>query len=226
MISSGEGFMILFIYGARGAGLEVYDLVTRNNKLKEKYSTIYFIDDFVDETDYYGTKTIHFTSCKEYIKNDDAEFIIAVGEPTARKMLFDKIKLAGYSLATLIDETAVISDTAQISEGCAISAYAIVSAEVVIKENCFVMFESIIGHHAFIESNCVICPKATVGGHSRVGAQTFLGLGSSMMQRVNIGNEAIVGMGSMVFRDVEDGTTVIGNPARVTKGNSEHKVFG
>lgn len=217
--------MLLFIYGARGAGIEVYDLVTRNNKLREKYSTIYFVDDFADEMDYYGTRTIHFTSCKNYIKNNIAEFIIAVGEPTARMMLFNKIKLEGYSFATLIDETAIISDTAIISEGCVINAYTIVSSEVVIKENCFVMFESIIGHHAFIESNCVICPKATVGGHSRIGSQTFLGLGSSMLQRVNIGNEAIVGMGSMVFRDVEDGTTVIGNPARVTKGNSEHKVF-
>lgn len=61
-----------------------------------------FIDDFEDETDYYGTRTIHFTSCKEYIKNDAAEFIIAVGEPAARKLLFDKIKLSGYSLATMI----------------------------------------------------------------------------------------------------------------------------
>jgi serine acetyltransferase len=32
-------------------------------------------------------------------------------------------------------------------------------------------------------------------------------------------------MGSMVFRNVENGATVVGNPARVTKGNNEHKVF-
>ncbi len=217
--------MILFIYGTGGAGIEVYDLAIRNNKLDKKYSAIYFIDDFLDEIDYYGTKTIHFTSCKEYMKNEDAEFIIAVGEPAARKKLFDKVKLAGYSLAILIDKTAIISDTAKISEGCVINAYASVSSEVVVKENCFVMFQAIIGHHAFIENNCVICPKATVGGHSRVGMQTFLGLGSSMIQGVNIGNQAIVGLGSMVFRNVEDGTTVIGNPARLTKGNSEHKVF-
>ena len=48
---------------------------------------------------------------------------------------------------------------------------------------------------------------------------------SDIHNRVKIGNEAIVGMGSMVFRDLEDGVTVVGNPARVTKGNSEHKVF-
>lgn len=217
--------MILFIYGTSGAGVEVYDLVIRNNKIDEKYSTIYFVDDFREEDDFYGTRTMHFTSCEKYIKDDDAEFIIAAGEPEVRRLLFERVKSAGYSLATLIDKTAVISGTAEISEGCVINAYAIVSSEVVLKENCFVMFESIIGHHAVIEPNCVICPKATVGGYSKVGRQAFLGLGSSMMQRVDIGNEAIVGLGSMVFRSVEDGATVTGNPARVTKGNSEHRVF-
>lgn len=218
--------MILFIYGAKGAGIEVYDMVIRNPKLKEKYSTIYLIDDFEDEKEYYNTKRIHFESCEKYIENEHAEFAIAVGEPGARKALFDKVKAKGYSFATLIDETSVISDSAKISEGCIINAYAIISSKVILRENCFVMFEAIIGHHALIERDCVICPKATVGGHSRVGAQTFLGLGSSMMQGVNIGRQAIVGLGAMVFRNVKDGTTVVGNPARQTKGNLEHKVFG
>lgn len=218
--------MILFIYGTGGAGIEAYDLAVRNNRLDKKYSKIYFIDDFLDEMDYYGTKTIHFTSCKEYTGNDEAEFIIAAGEPSVRKILFDKVRAAGHSFATLIDKTAIISDTARIAEGCIINAYAVISSEVVIKENCLVMFQAIVGHHACIESNCVICPKATVGGHSKVGKQTFLGLGSSMIQWANIGDEVIVGLGSMVFKSVEDGVTVIGNPARVTKGNKEHKVFG
>ena len=218
--------MVLLIYGTGGAGIEVYDLAKRTNKLSRKYSAIYFVNDFIYEKEFYGTRTFHFETCKETVGNDEAEFIIAVGEPASRRILFDKIKSAGYSLATLVDETAIISDTATISEGCIINAYTVISSEVVMKEICFVMFGAIIGHHALIESNCVICPKATVGGYSKVGTQTFLGIGSSMMQRVDIGKEAIVGMGSMVFRSVEDGTTVIGNPARVTKGNGEHKVFG
>ena len=45
------------------------------------------------------------------------------------------------------------------------------------------------------------------------------------MQKVNIGSHAIVGMGSMVFKEVPDGATVVGNPARITKGNAEHRVF-
>lgn len=217
--------MILFIYGTGGAGIEVYDLAVRNNKTDRKYSKIYFIDDYREEADYYESRTMPFTACEKYMKNEEAEFIIAVGEPSSRKLLFDKITSAGYKLTTLIDKTAIISDTAKILEGCVIGAYAIVSSAVVMKENCLVMYEAIIGHHAVVGQDCVICPKATVGGHSKVGRQTFLGLGSSMIQGANIGCEAIVGMGSMVFRDVEDNQTVVGNPARVTKGNGEHKVF-
>ena len=92
--------MILFIYGAKGAGVEVYDLVKRNKELSKKYSAIYFIDDFSEEKNYYDTKTVPFTSCKKYIGNENAEFIIAVGEPASRKMLFEKIKYAWYSLET------------------------------------------------------------------------------------------------------------------------------
>jgi sugar O-acyltransferase (sialic acid O-acetyltransferase NeuD family) len=215
----------LFIYGAGGAGLETCDLVRRNETIRGRYTDVCFVDDFAAEEEYYGTKRIHFTSCREHMEDDGAAFIVAAGEPAVRKLLYEKVKLAGYSFATLIDETAVISDTALIGEGCIIQAHAVVSSEAVIKENCMFMLQTIVGHHAVVESHCVASPKATVGGHSHVGVGAFLGLGSSMMQGVNIGSGAIVGMGSMVFRNVEDGATVIGSPARVTKGNSEHKVF-
>jgi len=217
--------MILFIYGASSAALEVYDMVERNCSIREKYTAINFIDDFQEESDFYGTKRIRFSSCSEYADLKEAEFIIAVGEPSARKQLFDKVISSGYALTTLIDETAIISATAKISAGCIVNTGAIVSSNAVVKENCFLMFHTIVGHDAVVNSNCVICPKATVGGLSIIGEQTFLGLGSSMKEGVNVGRKVIVGMGSKLFRDVEDDVTVIGNPARVTKGNTAHKVF-
>ena len=50
--------MILYIYGAGSAGVEVYDLAKRNNEKEEKYSEIVLIDDFEEESEYYGTKRI------------------------------------------------------------------------------------------------------------------------------------------------------------------------
>lgn len=220
-----DAILVLFIYGASSAGLETYDMAARNRHIREKYSAIYLIDDFQEESDHYVTKRFHFSSCKEYANREGAEFIIAVGEPSARKLLFDKIADSGYPLTTLIDETAIVSPTAKISAGCVVNAGAIISSNAVIKENCFVMFHTIIGHDASIDRHCVICPKATVGGFSIIGEQTFLGLGSSIKEGINVGSKAIVGLGSKLFRNVEDRATVIGNPARVTKGNDGHKVF-
>ena len=216
--------MVLFIYGAGGAGNEVYDLATRNKSIRDRYSKILFVDDNLKEGDFYGTSILHFESCKDILENETAEFVISVGEPSVRKKLYDKVKNAGYKFATLIDETAIVAASSTISEGCVVYAYAIVSSDAMIRPNCFLMFQSIVGHHAVVGESSVVCPKATVGGHSIVGEQTFLGLGSSMIQGANIGNNVIVGLGAMVFKDVDDGATVVGNPARVTKGSESHTI--
>lgn len=217
--------MILFIYGAGGKGKEDYDLLMRSRRLKSKYSSVFFVDDFQEEENFYGTQRIHFSSCHKYMKNESAEFIIAVGEPSARKMLWDKVVSNEYTVTTLIDDLAIVSDTAVIAPGCVVEAGAIISSDVVLKENAIVMYNAIVGHDAVVGNNTVICPRANVGGNSIVGEQCFIGISSSIMQKVNVGDRAIIGMGTMAFRDVAQGTTVIGNPARVTKGNAEHKVF-
>ena len=213
--------MILFLYGASGAAIEVYDLAKRINR----YSKIVLIDDYKEECKYYDTDRIHFDSSERYAAGEQFEFAVAVGEPSSRKLLYDRIISKGYKLATLIDKTAIICDSAIIRQGCVINAGTIVSSNVTLEENCMILYHAVIGHDAHVKKHTVICPKATVGGGSTVGEKCFLGLNSSMMQGVNIGDEAIVGMGTMAFRDVRSGATVIGNPARETKGNMEHKVF-
>jgi maltose O-acetyltransferase len=57
-------------------------------------------------------------------------------------------------------------------------------------------------------------------GYSRVapvtiGRRVFVGARALILPGVTIGDDAIVGAGSVVTRDVESGTLVAGNPARV-----------
>lgn len=221
---NGDEQMILFIYGASGAAVEIYDLAERANALSHRYSKIFLIDDFEEENQYYGTDRIHFSSC-EQIAKEEFEFIIAVGEPSARAFLLKRIEEKSYKLATLIDPSAMISPTAKVAPGCIVNAQSIISSNAALEENCLLGFHVVVGHDAHIKKNTVVCPMATVGGGSTVGENTFIGLNSSMKEHVNLGSHVVVGMGAMVFRSVEDRCTVLGNPARVTKGNDEHKVF-
>jgi maltose O-acetyltransferase len=49
----------------------------------------------------------------------------------------------------------------------------------------------------------------------RIGARVFVGAHAIVLPGVTIGDDAIVGAGSVVRHDVEPGTVVAGNPARV-----------
>ena len=217
--------MVLFLYGASGAAFEVYDMIERNPSIKRRYSKIIFVDDFADEGACYLSQRIKFKSCADFLNGEDAEFAITVGEPSARKFLREKVKNAGFSLATLIDESAVVSQTAEVGEGCVINRGAIISSNVKLAENIFVMFRAIIGHEADIGKDTTICPMTTIGAHCRMGEGSFVGITASTIQGVNVGKGAIIGMGAKVFREVLDGETVLGNPARVTKRADKTTVF-
>lgn len=47
-----------------------------------------------------------------------------------------------------------------------------------------------------------------------IGRNVWIGGNSVILPGVTIGNDAIIGAGSVVTRDVQEGATVVGNPAR------------
>lgn len=57
-------------------------------------------------------------------------------------------------------------------------------------------------------------PPIRIGPDAWICADAFVGPG------VSVGRGAIVGARAVVVRDVDDGTTVVGNPARVVKGGA------
>ena len=63
------------------------------------------------------------------------------------------------------------------------------------------------------------------GGESTFGEKVYVGMNASIKEKLVIGDDAIISMGAVVYTDVEAGNTVIGNPARVTRGSDQHRVF-
>jgi sugar O-acyltransferase (sialic acid O-acetyltransferase NeuD family) len=215
--------MILGIYGAGGLGREIYEIAIRRNTVSSIWSEIIFIDDFSDESEYFGTRRINYESLLKIKK--ECECIIAVGEPSAREKLYEKLLAFDIKLTFLVDPTAIISPNAKINNGVIVCEYSTIHTGVVLGYNALIQPFCDIGHDTKVGNHTVLSPYCVPGGGTLFGDRVFVGLHTSIKEALIIGDDAVVGMGSVVFRNVPAGATVVGNPARVTKGNDEHKVF-
>lgn len=215
--------MKLGIYGSGGLGREVYEIAIRRNVVSSLWDEIVFIDDFNDAGDFYGTRRIHFESLLS--SKNDYECVIAVGEPSSREAMYKKLHDNGIKLTQLIDTTAIISPAARIGNGVIVCEYSTIHTEVELGVNSLIQPFCDIGHDIKVGSHTVLSPYCAPGGGTVFGDRVFIGMKASIMELVVIGDDAIIGMGSAVFRDVPPGATVIGNPARVTRGNDDHKVY-
>jgi sugar O-acyltransferase (sialic acid O-acetyltransferase NeuD family) len=215
--------MKLGIYGSGGLGREIYEIAIRRNLVSSSWDDIIFIDDINPEGEYFGTKRINFETFKSF--KDNYEFVIAVGEPSIREKLFNKLIENDCTLTILIDPTAIISSTAHINKGTIVCEFSTIHTGVVLGQNTLIQPFCDLGHDIKVGNHSVLSTHCAPGGYVIFGERVFIGMQSSILELLTIGNDAIVGMGSVVYRDVLAGTTVLGNPARVTKGSPTGKVF-
>jgi len=215
----------LFIYCAGGFGKEIIDTARRINKCANKWDEICFIDDARTGDEFYGARLFSLERVLESFDLSDIEATIANGEPVVRKVLYDKLKARGVKLATIVDNSAIISDTAVLEEGVIITSYCSVSSSAVVGRNVAVNAKAIIGHDVTLGDHCVISSLVNVGGACTVGENSYIGMGVPIKEGLSIGKDVIVSMGSVVYNDIPDSVIALGNPARPMRQNVDKRVF-
>jgi sugar O-acyltransferase (sialic acid O-acetyltransferase NeuD family) len=211
----------LGIYGCGGLGKEVYDLAVCINNKENRWDDIFFISDFDESESYCKSNILTFDDVLE--KN--IEIVIAIGEPSERKKLYDKIVNHKLKLTTLIDPTSFISPTAKIGEGTIVMQFVTISSNVEINTNCVLHPNIKIGHDTTIGKHTTICVNATLGGGMEIGEGVYVGMGAASLEKLTIGDNSILGMGAVLYKNLEAEQVALGNPARVTRGNDSKKVF-
>lgn len=77
-----------------------------------------------------------------------------------------------------------------------------------------------IAHNVQIGFRSILVAGCEVSGSVKIGDDCWVGPLSTIRDGLTIGSKSFVGMGSVVTKDVEQGTTVAGNPARIFIQNS------
>jgi sugar O-acyltransferase (sialic acid O-acetyltransferase NeuD family) len=161
----------------------------------------------------FGIKVLGDDSLIEQLAKK-AVFHIAITEPAIRKKLRAQIESHGGQIVRLVHPRAVVSDDAELSDGCFVAAGAIVNPCAKLSAGIVVNTGAQIDHDCQIGPDCHIAPGAILAGNVTCGEATFIASGAIIAPNIRIGRGCVVGAGSVVLEDVPDGARVLGNPAR------------
>ena len=147
-------------------------------------------------------------------------FVNAIGSDASyvrRPQIVASTGLPPDRFATLVHPGAGVSQRARMGRGVVVNFGASVAGNVTVGDQVSVGPRCIIGHDSTVGEFAMLAPGAVVSGYVTVGRACYVGAGAVLRQHVSVGDGALLGMGAVVLNDVEPGSTVVGNPARVLR---------
>jgi len=104
---------ILCIYGCGGTGREIADLSHRIGK----WQKIVFVDDHITGREVDEINVYSLDEVIEQFEKNDLEFIVSVGEPDARKALYEKLARLKLNYIKIIDPDFILSRFSSVARG-------------------------------------------------------------------------------------------------------------
>lgn len=151
----------LLILGAGQYGSVVYEIA----EAMCCYDKIDFLDD---------KNPIAIGKLQDYVKLTEiyASVIVAIGNPELRLEYIEKLKKAGYKIATLIHPTAYVSPSCNLGIGCVVEPLAVIHANTVVETGCLISAGALVNHNAVVNSGCHVDCGSVVAARGVVPAKT------------------------------------------------------
>lgn len=145
--------------------------------------------------------------------------VLAIGWPSAKKIVSERLKSLGFDFPNLVHSSAVTATTIDDvdSEGIIISPNCVIGSNVSFSKHVYINFMVGIGHDASFDNFVQVNSGVQIGGAVSIGEGVLLGSGSIIRQGLRVKKSSTVGFGSVVLSSVREGITVIGNPAKRLK---------
>ncbi|WP_277602265.1 acetyltransferase [Macrococcus armenti] len=199
------------IIGNGGHAKVILDIINRKKDL-----ILYAIldDSIIDKFEKDDIIYDSLSKLKEYLH---AKLIIGIGNNKVREKIVKKFNLDNHNFLTIIDESAIISQSAKIDVGTVVMPNAIINSNAIIGKHSIINSGAIVEHDNKLGDYTHISPGATLSGTVTVGNFTHIGSGSVVIPNIQIGENCIIGAGSVIIKDIESNVTAVGNPARIIK---------
>lgn len=143
-----------------------------------------------------------------------AEAFVASDDNQVRKSLVEMLKKKRKVMpVNAIHSSALIDPSAHLSHGSFVSMNVAVGLNAKVGNHCILNSGAVIDHGAELGEFVQVGAGATIGAEAVLEDEVFVGAGVTIVPGVKIGKGARIGAGSVVISEVDEGTTVFGNPA-------------
>lgn len=221
--------MVLGIYGASGLGTEFHGLANSINREVPTWNQIVYIDDDESKTGMILKESSVYTykQAIDLFGKDGIEFILAIGEPLVKDMVFEKLESDGCTITCLIhpDYLPFLTPDLEYGKGLVMHRYSGFPPYCKFGKNVLIQGKAVMGHNLVLGDNVVVSSLSFIGGDVTIGKNTYVGPSSCIRNGLHIGENAIIGMGAVVTKDVPDNAVMVGNPARILRYNEKGRVF-
>lgn len=146
----------------------------------------------------------------------DVQLAVGIGGArgeSLRRRIHERLKAAGWTLATVRHPSAIVSPSAWLGEGVQVMAGAIVQPGARIGDGAIVNTAAVIEHDCDVGAFVHVAPRALLCGDVRIGAGSHVGAGAVVRQAVTIGEGVVIAAGAVVVRDFSGPGTLAGVPA-------------
>ena len=209
--------MKVILLGA--ANPETGRMIAAIQKLEAEFTVLGFLDNDPQKkgVDFLGFPVLGGFEMLEKLVQDDVYFVnLITGSTRVRYETSYHMAQAGCKFTNFIHPSVDLT-FATIGVGNYLQEGVILQAQATIGNNSSIHMGTLIAHEVAIGDSVFVAHGCCISGCVRIGDGAFVGTNATILPRLQIGKWATVGAGAVVTKDVDDYTTVVGNPSRIVK---------
>ena len=203
----------ILIVGAGGFGREVFCYVKDQQKQQGKEAKIFFLDDNLDSLKGHLLQDLHLGRIDDFSPTEQDHFIIAIGDPTVRLKITERLEKKKAKFATIVHPTAYVAESTALQPGTIVGPFAFIGPDCLIGKHVMFNTYASCGHDAVIGDYCVLSPYAVVNGNVTLGQLVFMGTQACVVLGRKVGEKSKIGAGALVLKDVPERSLAVGSPA-------------
>lgn len=203
--------------GGGGYGRETYDAMRDCVEAGTLPPVAGYLDDTGDRLAGSGHVIDWLGTIADYAPLPGDRFVIALGTPKGKRIVYEKLAPKGAVFARMIHPTCKVARTARVDDGVMLGYMTVAGPDTHIARFVALNGGSGVGHDASIGEFSHLAPNVDVTGGVQIGADVHVGSKVIFLPKVRIGDGATIGPGCVIYRPVPKGATMFAPAAKMLR---------